>query len=133
MSKEVLAVVEIMANEKGVDKEIIFDAIETALATATRRSYDDEMDVRVTIDRHTGNYETFRRWAVVADEDMAGVIVDPGARNVITGAPPTRYLPGAIRRAESRGRANPYTLAIGLVQEEALNIVTDGVLELIYR
>lgn len=68
MSKEVLAVVEIMANEKGVDEEIIFDAIETALATATRRSNDDEIDVRVSIDRHTGDYETFRRWEVIEDD-----------------------------------------------------------------
>ena len=62
MSKEVLAVVEIMANEKGVDKEIIFDAIETALATATRKSHGDDLDARVQIDRVTGDYETFRRW-----------------------------------------------------------------------
>ncbi|BBP46029.1 transcription termination/antitermination protein NusA [Thiosulfatimonas sediminis] len=68
MSKEVLAVVEIMANEKGVDKEIIFDAIETALATATRRSYDDEIDARVAINRQSGDYRTFRRWEVIADD-----------------------------------------------------------------
>ncbi|WP_127470842.1 transcription termination factor NusA [Thiomicrorhabdus aquaedulcis] len=76
MSKEILAIVEIMANEKGVDKEIIFDAIETALATATRKSHDDELDARVHIDRHTGNYETFRRWEVIDDataiEDNVG-------------------------------------------------------------
>lgn len=76
MSKEILAIVEIMANEKGVDKEIIFDAIETALATATRKSHDDEIDARVEIDRHTGNYETFRRWEVIDDataiEDNVG-------------------------------------------------------------
>ncbi|MBD3754420.1 MAG: transcription termination/antitermination protein NusA [Gammaproteobacteria bacterium] len=70
MSKEVLAVVEIMANEKGVEKEIIFDAIETALATATRRSHDDELDARVEIDRHTGDYKTFRRWEVIPDDVM---------------------------------------------------------------
>lgn len=68
MSKEVLAVVEIMANEKGVEKEIIFDAIETALATATRRSYDDEIDARVEINRITGDYKTFRRWEVIEDD-----------------------------------------------------------------
>lgn len=68
MSKEVLAVVEIMANEKGVEKEIIFDAIETALATATRRSHDDEIDARVEINRITGDYRTFRRWEVIADD-----------------------------------------------------------------
>ncbi len=76
MSKEVLAVVEIMANEKGVDEEIIFDAIETALATATRRSHDDEIDARVEIDRESGDYRTFRRWEVIEDsvaiEDNVG-------------------------------------------------------------
>ena len=70
MSKEVLAVVEIMANEKGVDKEIIFDAIEAALATATRKSHDDELDARVSIDRETGDYETFRRWEVIEDATL---------------------------------------------------------------
>ncbi len=68
MSKEILAVVEIMANEKGVEKEIIFDAIETALATATRKSHGDELNVRVTIDRVTGEYETFQCWEVIEDD-----------------------------------------------------------------
>ncbi|MBD3611587.1 MAG: transcription termination/antitermination protein NusA [Hydrogenovibrio crunogenus] len=68
MSKEVLAVVEIMSNEKGVEKEIIFEAIEAALATATRKSHNDEIDARVSIDRHTGDYETFRRWEVIEDD-----------------------------------------------------------------
>lgn len=68
MSKEVLAVVEIMSNEKGVEKEIIFEAVEAALATATRKSNNDELDARVSIDRYTGDYETFRRWEVVEDD-----------------------------------------------------------------
>ncbi len=76
MGKEILAVVEIMANEKGVDQEIIFDAIETALATATRKSEGDEINVRVSIDRETGDYETFRCWEVIDDataiEDNVG-------------------------------------------------------------
>ncbi|MCF6253602.1 MAG: transcription termination factor NusA [Thiomicrorhabdus sp.] len=76
MGKEILAVVEIMANEKGVDQEIIFDAIETALATATRKSQGDEINVRVSIDRETGEYETFRCWEVIDDataiEDNVG-------------------------------------------------------------
>ncbi|MDG6773089.1 transcription termination factor NusA [Thiomicrorhabdus sp. ZW0627] len=70
MSKEVLAIVEIMANEKGVEKEIIFDAIETALATATRRSHNDELDARVEIDRVSGDYNTFRRWEVIEDDAL---------------------------------------------------------------
>jgi len=68
MSKEVLAVVEIMANEKGVDREVIFDAIESALAFATRKSHDDEIDVRVSIDRISGDYQTYRRWEVIEND-----------------------------------------------------------------
>lgn len=66
MSKEVLLVVEAVSNEKGVPEEIIFEAIELALATATRKRYgeDDQADIRVAIDRNSGNYESFRRWTV---------------------------------------------------------------------
>ena len=67
MSKEILNVVEVVSAEKGVDKEIIFEAIEAALASATRKRHPEEIDVRVNIDRRTGEYETFRRWEVVAD------------------------------------------------------------------
>lgn len=69
MSKEILLVVEAVSNEKGVDKGIIFGAIEAALATATKKRYEDEVDVRVFINRETGDYETFRRWLVVEDEE----------------------------------------------------------------
>ncbi len=69
MSKEILLVVDAVSNEKGVDKAIIFEAIEAALATATRKKYGGDIDVRVSIDRETGDYETFRRWLVVDDED----------------------------------------------------------------
>lgn len=68
MSKEVLAVVEIMSNEKGVEKEIIFEAIEAALATATRKSHNDEINARVSIDRVSGDYDTFRIWEVIEDD-----------------------------------------------------------------
>jgi N utilization substance protein A len=67
-SKEILQVVEVVSNEKGVEEEIIFEAIEAALASATRRKHGEDIDVRVSIDRESGEYETFRRWAVFADE-----------------------------------------------------------------
>ena len=67
-SKEILMVVEAVSNEKGVDEEIIFEAIEAALASATRRKHGDDIEVRVSIDRETGDYDTFRRWLVFADE-----------------------------------------------------------------
>lgn len=68
MSKEILMVVDAVSNEKGVEKEIIFEAIEAALASATRRRRGEEIDVRVGIDRETGEYETFQRWLVFADD-----------------------------------------------------------------
>ena len=70
MSKEVLLVVESVSNEKGVPADVIFEALEIALATATKKRFEDEVDLRVEINRHTGSYETFRRWAVVEDEDL---------------------------------------------------------------
>jgi len=68
MTKEILAVVDVVSNEKGVAKEIIFEALEAALASATRKRHPDEVDVRVAIDRETGEYDTFRRWEVVDDD-----------------------------------------------------------------
>ena len=69
MSKEILMVVEAVSNEKGVDENIIFEAIEAALATATKKRHDEEIEVRVHIDRDTGDYATFRRWEVIPDEE----------------------------------------------------------------
>jgi N utilization substance protein A len=68
MSKEILMVVDAVSNEKGVEKDIIFEAIEAALASATRKRHGDDIDVRVAIDRETGDYETFRRWLVFEDD-----------------------------------------------------------------
>jgi len=68
MTKEILAVVEAVSNEKGVAKEIIFEALEAALASATRKRHPEDVDVRVAIDRETGEYDTFRRWQVVEDD-----------------------------------------------------------------
>ena len=68
MSKEILMVVDAVSNEKGVEKEIIFEAIEAALASATRRRHGEDIDVRVQIDRDSGDYDTFRRWLVFEDD-----------------------------------------------------------------
>ncbi|WJV54514.1 transcription termination factor NusA [Pectobacteriaceae bacterium CE90] len=65
MNKEILAVVEAVSNEKAVPREKIFEALETALATATKKKYEQEIEVRVCIDRKTGDFDTFRRWLVV--------------------------------------------------------------------
>jgi N utilization substance protein A len=68
MSKEILMVVDAVSNEKGVEKDIVFEAIEAALASATRRKHGDDIEVRVAIDRETGEYDTFRRWLVFEDD-----------------------------------------------------------------
>lgn len=67
MNKEILAVVEAVSNEKAVPRERIFEALEIALATATKKKHEAEIDVRVAIDRKTGQFETFRRWIAVAE------------------------------------------------------------------
>jgi N utilization substance protein A len=69
MSKEMLMVVDAVANEKGVARSVIFDAMEAALASAAKKRYiDQDVAMRVSINRNTGEYETFRRWEVVADD-----------------------------------------------------------------
>jgi len=70
MSKEVLLVVESVSNEKGVPAGVIFEALELALATATKKRFEDEVDLRVSINRQNGSYETFRRWTVVDESEF---------------------------------------------------------------
>ncbi|HJW26173.1 MAG TPA: transcription termination factor NusA [Rhodocyclaceae bacterium] len=69
MSREMLLLVDALAREKNVGKEIVFGALELALASATKKRIHDEAEVRVTIDRNTGNFESFRRWQVVPDDE----------------------------------------------------------------
>lgn len=71
MNKEILMVVEAVSNEKGVAPDVIFEAIEQALATATKKRYDEDANIRVSIDRDTGGYDSFRWWDVVDDETLA--------------------------------------------------------------
>ena len=79
MSREVLLLVDALAREKNVDKEIVFGALESALASATKKRFsDEEADVRVSIDRQTGEYESFRRWQVMlksAKNNLASISV----------------------------------------------------------
>ena len=72
LGKDLLAVVELFANEKGIEKGIVFEAMEQALASATKKRYEDEEpEIEVNIDRLTGDYETFRTWLVRPDDEMA--------------------------------------------------------------
>jgi len=68
MSKEILQVVDAVSNEKGVEEEIIFDALEAALASASRKRHGGDIEVRVAIDRETGEYDTFRQWEIIEDD-----------------------------------------------------------------
>jgi N utilization substance protein A len=68
MSREVLLLVDALAREKNVSQEIVFDALEQALAQATKKRYEEDVNIRVAIDRATGEFETFRRWHVMPDE-----------------------------------------------------------------
>ncbi|MEI6895188.1 MAG: transcription termination factor NusA [Colwellia sp.] len=70
MSKEILLVVDAVSNEKALPRESIFEAMETALETATKKKYDGDIEVRVAIDRVTGEFETFRRWLIVEDSEI---------------------------------------------------------------
>ena len=121
MNKDILTVVEVVSNEKGVDEEIIFDAIETALASATRRKYGEDIDVRVAIDRKTGEYETFRRWLVFEDDStelefpekelrmIDAVDIDPNAK-------PGEYVEEPIESVEF-GRIGAQTAKQVIVQK----------------
>ena len=68
MNRELLMLVEAISREKNVERDVVFGAVELALAQATKKLYDGEVDIRVAIDRDSGNYETFRRWLVVPDD-----------------------------------------------------------------
>ncbi|MBV8620736.1 MAG: transcription termination/antitermination protein NusA [Curvibacter sp.] len=68
MNRELLMLVEAISREKNVERDVVFGAVESALAQATKKLYEGEVDIRVAIDRDTGVYETFRRWHVVPDE-----------------------------------------------------------------
>lgn len=83
MSKEILLVVESVSNEKGVPGEIIFEALELALATATKKRYEEEVEIRVSINHDTGEYDTFRRWQVVPDDE---VMEFPSAQMTVSAA-----------------------------------------------
>ena len=107
-------VVDAVSNEKGVDKEVIFEALEAALAAATRKKHGEEWDVRVAIDRKSGDYDTFRRWKVFADDSTELEV--PGAR----AAPGRRARPrpeGRSRRlrrgADGIGGLRPHRRAAG--------------------
>lgn len=80
-NKEILLVVDVFSNEREIDKEIVFQAMESALEAATIKRHENQIKARVTIDRKTGDYVTFRRWEVVApDDSINGDVEFPGSQ-----------------------------------------------------
>ncbi|WP_092483441.1 transcription termination factor NusA [Candidatus Ichthyocystis hellenicum] len=70
MSRDLLLIVDVLAREKNVDKDVVFIAVESALASATKRNFRSEVNIRVSVDRETGEYSTFRRWEIVPDDNF---------------------------------------------------------------
>lgn len=98
-NKEILLVVDVVSNEKEIEKEVIFNAIEDALRTATIKRHDNRIDVRVEIDRKTGGYQTFRRWQVVepSDEFEGGIE-----------SPETQLLPDEAKKIDVNAELGGY-------------------------
>lgn len=108
MNKEILLVVDAVSNEKGVGKEIIFEAIEAALATATKKRHGGDVEIRVTIDRETGDYDTFRRWQVI--EDGGDESIESADRQIVL----------------SEARKTNLRIAVGEYLEEQVESVSFG-------
>jgi len=70
MSREILLLVDALAREKNVARETVFTALEMALASATKKRFSEDVDVRVAIDHNSGDYLSFRRWLVIPDESL---------------------------------------------------------------
>jgi N utilization substance protein A len=86
-NKEILLVADVFANEKEIDKELIFQAIESALEAATIKRYENPIKARVVINRHTGDYTTYRRWLVVEpNEEINGDVEFPGSQILLEAA-----------------------------------------------
>ena len=88
MSREILLLVDALAHEKSVEREIIFEAVEEALASATKKKHKDTIDIKVEIDQETGEYETFRKWTVlpqdlVEDEEIQVSLEDERAKALL--------------------------------------------------
>lgn len=106
MNREILAVVEAVSNEKTVPRERIFEALETALATATKKKHEADIDVRVAIDRKTGEFDTFRRWLVVEEVTL-----------------PTREMTLEAAQLDDDGNVDP-SVELGSYVEDQIDSVT---------
>ncbi|MCP5158455.1 MAG: transcription termination/antitermination protein NusA [Gammaproteobacteria bacterium] len=120
-NKEILLVVDAVSNEKGVSKEVIFGALEIALASVAKKRYPGDPDVRVVINRRTGSYETFRCWLVVADttqiENPDRQIALSEARQIKTNAQVGETVEMPLENADFGGRIAAQTAKQVIVQK----------------
>ena len=121
VNKEILLVVDAVANEKGVSKEVIFGALEIALASAAKKRYPGDPDVRVAINRRSGVYETFRRWQVVADGAPLEIpdrqMPLTAARQFRADVPVGDYVDAPLENADFGGRIAAQTARQVIVQK----------------
>ncbi|MEI2743104.1 MAG: transcription termination factor NusA [Candidatus Competibacter sp.] len=120
-NKEILLVVDAVSNEKGVGKEVIFGALEVALASAAKKRYEGDPDVVVAINRRTGHYETFRRWQIVADgapfENADREMAQAEARKLQADAQVGGYVQIPLENADFGGRIAAQTAKQVIVQK----------------
>ena len=112
MSKEVLLVVESVSHEKGVPKDVIFGAIELALATATKKRYDENAEFRVAINRETGEYETYRVWEIADPDEVVEADLDADDEEE-----PREWNPAAQLTLEEARQRDPGAVLGGVIEE----------------
>ena len=112
MTKEVLLVVESVSHEKGVPKDVIFGAIELALATATKKRYDENAEFRVAINRETGEYETYRVWEIADPDEVVEADLDADDEEE-----PREWNPAAQLTLEEARQRDPGAVLGGVIEE----------------
>ncbi|MDM8569809.1 NusA N-terminal domain-containing protein, partial [Thiotrichales bacterium HSG1] len=117
MSKDILLVVDAVSNEKGVSREVIFNALECAIAMATKKSHKDNVDICVHIDRNTGEYQAFRRWQVVQNKanEITEITLEE-ARNKVVDINPGEFIEEIIESVNF-GRIGAQTAKQVIVQK----------------
>ena len=118
MNRELLMLVEAISREKNVERDVVFGAVELALAQATKKLYEGEVDIRVAIDRESGEYDTFRRWVVVPDD--AG-LQNPEAEEMLMDAEervPRPVAEGGLRPLGPAHRQAHRARDLGLVRRQ---------------
>src|SRR3990167_6276500 len=107
MNRELLMLVDAISREKNIERDVVFGAVELALASATKKVFPGEVDIRVAVDRDSGKYETFRRWLVVPDETG---LQNPDAEELVSDA--RDQIPDIEEATSSKSRLKACRLAV---------------------